>query len=444
MSGMRILDSWGGGSLAASLAVAMAFCALAGGIRAADPLGAESPFAAWKNGPPADPNFFPIAVYLQAPSTAPRYQKIGINLFIGLWRGPTEEQLAELRRHGMRVICEQNDVALKHLDDPIIVGWMHVDEPDNAQRMGSVWKSVEQIREAWPGEEAWHKRSFEDWGEWGPPYSPRQIAARYAEIVARDPTRPVYLGLGVGVAWDGWQGRRRADHPQDYPRYIEGADIVGFDIYPFATSAKEVLGRIHYVPYGVRRLRRWSQNRKVVWNSLECTAITSVDRRPTPAQVRAEVWMSLVHGSTGIIYFAHVMEKSRFSGTGLLDDPEMAEAVGRINAQIHRLAPILNRPTVPDAVRVWTEPAEVSRDNAGFLDGLPVATMVKRAGTETYVFAVRMENAAATASFEVSGLPARAVAEVLDEDRRLAVTDGVFRDDFEAFGVHLYRITPVE
>jgi hypothetical protein len=31
------------------------------------------------------------------------------------------------------VICAQNEVGLAHKNDPIIVGWMHDDEPDNAQ-----------------------------------------------------------------------------------------------------------------------------------------------------------------------------------------------------------------------------------------------------------------------------------------------------------------------
>src|SRR5262245_38644128 len=90
---------------------------------AADPLPA---------GPFADPHFFPIAVWLQSPAKAEQYKAAGINLYVGLWRGPTDEQLAELKRHGMRVICSQNATALAHKDDPTIVAWMHGDEPDNA------------------------------------------------------------------------------------------------------------------------------------------------------------------------------------------------------------------------------------------------------------------------------------------------------------------------
>src|SRR5262245_54635261 len=50
-------------------------------------------------GPLADPSFFPIAVWLQDPANASKYKDIGINVYVGLWRGPTEKQLAELKKH---------------------------------------------------------------------------------------------------------------------------------------------------------------------------------------------------------------------------------------------------------------------------------------------------------------------------------------------------------
>ena len=46
--------------------------------------------------PPADPGYFPIAVWLQDPRNAEAYKRAGINLYVGLWQGPTEAQLAAL------------------------------------------------------------------------------------------------------------------------------------------------------------------------------------------------------------------------------------------------------------------------------------------------------------------------------------------------------------
>src|SRR5580658_5009170 len=109
--------------------VLMALSLLVSGISAT----AESGYSQWSNGPSASPDFFPIAVWLQSPFNAPRYKAAGINLYVGLWEGPTQAQLDELAKAGMRVICEKNAVALQNRDNPIIAGWMHNDEPDNAQ-----------------------------------------------------------------------------------------------------------------------------------------------------------------------------------------------------------------------------------------------------------------------------------------------------------------------
>ena len=87
------------------------------------------------DGSPAKNTVFPIAVWLQSPANAAKYRAAGINLYVGLWQGPTEEQLAALKAAGMPVICEQNPVALAHRNDPTIAGWMQGDEPDNAQEI---------------------------------------------------------------------------------------------------------------------------------------------------------------------------------------------------------------------------------------------------------------------------------------------------------------------
>lgn len=42
---------------------------------------------------PKDDKFFQVAVWLQSPHNAKRYRDIGVNLFVGLYHGPTAEQL---------------------------------------------------------------------------------------------------------------------------------------------------------------------------------------------------------------------------------------------------------------------------------------------------------------------------------------------------------------
>ncbi|MBN1422883.1 MAG: hypothetical protein JXP34_29165 [Planctomycetes bacterium] len=372
------------------------------------------PYARWKNGPGGESSYFPIAVWLQAPRNAPRYEAIGINLYVGLWQGPTEAQLAELEKHGMPVICDQNRFALSNLDRKIIVGWMHGDEPDNAQAL--------------PGGKGY-----------GPPIDPARIVKDYERIAAKDPTRPVILNLGQGVAWDRWHGRGvRTNHPEDYPPYVKGCDIASFDIYPAVHSHPQVAGNLWYVARGVSRLRGWSGDRPV-WSCIECTRIGNPDRKPAPREVKAEVWMAIIHGAKGLIYFSHQF-KPNFIEAGLLADDEMAKAVGAINRQVSDLAPAINGTSHPDLLEVTSDPSEVSAELRAAMDAKPIAYTLKRTGKTTYVFAVRMEDAPAKATFTVKGLGGKAKATVLGEDRTIDVAGGRFEDAFAPYAVHLYEI----
>ena len=364
----------------------------------------------WENGPPSDPNYFPIGVWLQAPKNAAAYADIGINHFVGLWQGPTNEQLDALAAAEMPVIASQNATGLARADDPTMIGWLQMDEPDNAQADGS--------------------------GGYGPCIPPEEIQARYERMREADPSRPVWLNLGQGVAHDidrPYVGRgsacaKRFDH---YAEYAKGADIVSFDIYPSTSPYDHIRDQLWRVALGVERLREWSGPDKIIWNVIETTHISS-EFMPSPHDVRAEVWMSIVHGSMGIVYFAHEWNPT-FREAGLLFYPEMRDAVAAINAQLTELAPVINAPTVPDGVAV-EGPSEAN----------PLATMVKHHEGDTYVFAVAMRDEPVDSVFRLAGFTGDGEVEVIGEDRDLIVRDGVFRDAFAGYDVHLYRVAGAE
>ena len=365
--------------------------------------------AAWPNGLPATPDFFPIAVWLQTPATAAKYKELGINVYVGLWKGPTKEQLDALEAAGLYVICHQTEFGLTQKDRKVIAGWMHGDEPDNAQPLG-------------------------EGKGYGPPIPPASVVADYRRMRAADPTRPVLLNLGQGVAWDKWHGRGvRTNHPEDYVEYVKGCDIASFDIYPVTHTHPDVAGNLWYVGRGVGRLVEWTggAGAKPVWCCIETTHVDNERAMPTPRQVRAEVWIALVHGATGIIYFAHEF-KPQFIEAGLLARPEMAAGVKAINQEIRRLAPVLNSPTAPDAARVTSDDAEA-----------PVAVLCKQQGGATYLFAVATRDRASTATFTVAGAAAgESEVEVIGESRTLKATGGKFQDRFDGYGIHLYKLRP--
>jgi len=364
------------------------------------------PSRQWKNGLPTTDDYFPIAVWLQQPSNAAKYKAIGINLYVGLWDGPTEAQLKALEKAGMPVICEQDADALKFIDRKIIVGWMHGDEPDNAQ-------------------------AKEHGDGYGPPITPEKIVAEYAAMRKADPTRPVMLNLGQGVAWDGWFGRgERTNKPEDYPRYVKGADLVSFDIYPAVHDNKEIAGKLWYVAQGVERLVNWTDEKKPVWACIETTRISNEKGiKPTPHQVRAEVWMAIIHGARGLIYFAHEF-KPQFVEAGLLADDKMAAAVKSINAEVKSLAGPINNLQPVGRMEIQSSNPDV-----------PIVVAHRHYQHVTYVFAVAMRDGKTTVSFNNAGMHGKIPAEVIGENRSISSKDGNWTDSFGGYDVHLYRLT---
>jgi hypothetical protein len=352
----------------------------------------------WTRGPSAEASYFPIAVWLQPPRLASRYKEAGFNVYVGLWDGPTEEQLAELKKQGMHLFCEQNEVGLAHKDDPTIIGWMHGDEPDNAQE----------------------KRG----GGYGPPIKPQVVQGWYEKKRQIDPTRPIMLNLGQGVANDNWHGRGSGAKLDDYLDYVKGGDIISFDVYPVRHLSPDLLW---YVPKGIDRLKKWTAGQKIIWNCIECTR--GDKGKATPSQVRSEVWMSIIHGSHGLIYFVHQFEP-KFNEHALLDDPEMLKAVTEINRQVHGMAVVINSPPVAELASVASSSADV-----------PIDITTRRSGGNIYVFAVGMRNGQTDGTFSIQDPPSRATADVIGEGRKIALDGGTFKDSFKPFEVHLYRIS---
>jgi hypothetical protein len=382
---------------------------------------ADSPYAPYTNGPPTDPNFFEIGVWYQTPTQArvDGYKAMNVNTFVYLGPNTTQTDFNRLTAAGMCTVMPQNALGLANINSKTIISWFNTyDEPDNAQSNGS--------------------------GGFTDPIHPNVLIANYNTIKANDPTRPVELNLGQGVAWNNWIGRgTRTNHPEDYPAvtnftwtngqtytqgYLAGTDIGAFDFYPVNSTRAEVAGKINLVGFGVDRMRAWHTPGKPVWNYIETTNINNTDSAPapTPTQVKAEVWLSIVHGSMGIIYFAHTI--TPFSEPALLNDPVMNPAVTAINAQIKSLAPVLNSATL--------SANKVTTNTAARID-----FMSKSLNSNGYLFTVADQTTSGPALFKDPTLAGvTATVNVLGESRTLTMINGKFVDFFSNNTVHLYEI----
>jgi hypothetical protein len=358
-------------------------------------------YSQWPNGPSNDPNFFPIGVWLQSPGHAEEFKKIGINTYVGFWGNLDQTSLTQLSNTQMPLFPAQNSVALNSPQRSIIRGWTQSDEPDNAQADGG--------------------------GGYGPCLTPAAIVSSYNSIRTNDSTRPVFLNFGRGVADTGWGGRGTCTGQTTtyYPAAIQGGDIISFDIYPVA----DYNGRLELVAQGIDNLKSWiaqGGKNKIIWNVVEAAPLDG-GVVPSFNQVKAEVWMSLIHGSLGIIYFVHQLSPT-FREDGIFNYPSLVQALTTINAQVRSLAPVLNSPTVANGVQTSFSLATT-----------PLDAMVKRYNGDTYIFAVAMRNTPGTGTFSGLGTT-NGTVEAIGENRKITMTNGRFQDNFNGYGVHLYKL----
>lgn len=358
----------------------------------------------------SDSSFFPIAVWLQNPNDAIAYKSYGINMYVGIWGGLDQSKLDLLKAAGMKVIADQNEFGLNNLNETLIYGWMHGDEPDNAQ---------------------WNSQT----NRYDPCVDPAKIIEDYHQIKSNDPSRPVYLNLGRGVAVTNWVGRGDCTGNTDMYKisndgYLKGCDIASFDVYPVNSDEPEVQNNLWYVAKGIDNLLEWSDNSLPVWCWIETTKIGDEgfgSRKPTPSEVKSQVWMALVHGASGVGYFCHSFVEPQ-DPAAFLHDEEMISAMKDVNLQIAELAPVLNSPTINGF-------ASVISDN----HNIPIDILTKKVDDAYYIFSVAMRTGKSSASFTVTE---GQKVEVIGENREIDIDrNGKFIDEFSDYEVHLYKIT---
>ena len=258
---------------------------------------------------------------------------------------------------------------------------------------------------------------------------PDETQREYASIKTADPSRPVFMTLtGHFIPFfKEWSEEQRT---QLYPRYVQAADVVGYDIYPIygwnkpewlylCHDATEQLVRLA----GSRPVYAWIETSK----GGQWTGPLENQKDVTPEDIRAEVWMCICRGATAIGYFTHIWKPS-YAQFGV---PEAnRRALKQINDQITRLTPAI----LGEACE--TSPTIESSS------GVKLDLLARKSGKALYVFAVNYDERRkpAEATIKVAGLSAEASVEVVDEGRTLRSAEGAFRDNFAPLAVHVYRI----
>ena len=258
--------------------------------------------------------------------------------------------------------------------------------------------------------------------------TPEQTLAHYRAIKAADASRPVFMTFtgNFHPVFKKWSEAELGI----YPRFIEAADVAGFDIYPiYGWNKPEWL---HLVQEGTDRLVRLAGTRPVyAWIETgkggQYTGPLEKQKPVLPEHIRAEVWMAICRGATAVGYFTHVW-KPAYSQFGV--PPENRVALRQINEQVARLTPAILGTSPATAVTVETT------------GGVKVDVLARESAGALTVFAVNYDERQleTTATVRVPGLAAGTEVQVLDEGRSLKAEAGAFVDRFAPLAVHIYRV----
>ena len=124
--------------------------------------------------------------------------------------------------------------------------------------------------------------------------------------------------------------------------------ISGFDIYPYVGMGSPLTSSIDNLWYQAKGLDSLTTSYAVgkpLWNTFECTRIGHPTNLPTPQTIKSEVYMSLIHGSMGLVWFVHEVNPNPFVETALFKYPVLEAAVKEVNLMVTALAPVLNTPS---------------------------------------------------------------------------------------------------
>lgn len=384
-----------------------------------------------------DPAFFPIAVDFESVTSQGNIdtdKAYGANMYVRL---TSDSDLALIRSNGM-VTLHQTDTTATPGNET--VGWTASDELDVSGPQGwATGATFDNLHAEWQVVESFAGAD----GRMRYTNYSKPVAFNEADALCR-----VYVN-GTDTA-----------SPARLPGATDGRafsfDMTSLDVYYYtlflsrfdknnlnALGCPDSLIRraINYGKYGVNRIRvrqamESPPNYQPVYTFVEVvnqmtgaeTAAEGIPvTDPTDAQIAGAVWGSLIYEARGIIYFVHDFNHSG-SFHNLRDNiNNRTPGVTALNAQVKRLAPVLNTQSY-----VWEFDSTVK-------------TMLKSHGGFAYIFAMSHaqdphDTTARTFTLP-AGMPSHGTAEVVDEARTIPVSGSAFSDSFAAeSSYHIYKI----
>jgi hypothetical protein len=216
-----------------------------------------------------------------------------------------------------------------------------------------------------------------------------------------DPDHPTFVALNKPAELSAWRN---------------AADILGVDPYPIVAPEGQ-LSDLERVSAWISKADRAVYGARPVWAVLQFFQLVSGSHWPTEQELRTMSWMALIGGADGLIYWS-------WGARGLAweNEPERTEYKNRLKAVLDEIIPL-------EAVII--SPAE----DAGSINDERILYY----GRPGHLFAVNNTKNIVTATITLNA--SAASIDVLYEDR--SIPGGTsFKDTFQPYEVHLYRLNP--
>jgi hypothetical protein len=336
---------------------------------------------------PSPPPFI-IGVWYPPAASMPVWKARGVNTVIGYEHESQKVSMDEwtdaAAGQGLFMIRQPRMKVEDDLNEPYLLAWMQIDEPD--------LKGV------------------------GPPV----LAERYGQWKKDAPKMPVFLSVsGGGVLF-------RKTPRVTYQQYLESADWIANDFYPVTGWNQPTW--IPRLGQAVDLCRTISGGKPqfafIETSSQQLAWMPRETRGVTPAELRAEIWEAVIHGVKGIVYFPQQFNPFQYDATPSNVSVEMA----RQNRILAELAPILSLPANPKEIGVSV--------------ASPLEAAWRKAAAGTIHLIILNPTAQALAAQVISIKGMGSVKQILlkEGDRSLTVSNQSFTDDFDPHQARIYTI----
>jgi len=242
-----------------------------------------------------------------------------------------------------------------------------------------------------------------------------------------DPYHPIMITENLSLAAGEWALK-------PYLEAFENVDICTIDKYWPAWFPKGTprAALISILADFIDAYRKWFNNEKAMWTIYQFHYSGKLDEpdpnkaMPTPAEMRCQVYLNIVHNGGGILYWQrneHKLEEI------IEKHPEEWKTFSACGNQIKELTPVICSTPLEDKFAFESE-------DEGYIH----ATM-REFGKKRYLFVVNAKEEPVTAKFTVKGVSYEGPIKILfEEGQPVSFQNNSFSDQFEKYQAKVYEI----